>query len=473
MTVNSSEALSRLSTPAALTVTAGSGAVTFTGIVGGASYTSTTPTTTGAVGAVIVNSTALTKFGGSVSAASVTTNAGGSVELFGNVTTTGGAQTYNDAVTLKNDMVVTGSTVSFLDAVTGGGKALTITGNAVLGNGGVADTVAGVATLSVSGTSSVGASLIDTLSSQTFTGAITLTADAELKGVGLKLLGAVNGAKALILTDSGTTEISGAIGAGTALTSLEVKGGGIVKLAGITIKTSGTQTYSKAVELLANTTLEGSTVSTGSTLTGLNGSTNYGLTVTGNAAFGDGTDADALTGLTTLSVSGNAALNLGAITTSGTQTYSGNVSLAKTVSLTTTNNNIGITGTLNGGFNFTATVGTANVTLTGAVGGSTPLGAVLLSSSGVMTFGSSVAATSLTTNTNGTVYLGGNVTTTTSQTYNDAIVLTNDVVLTGTDITLAQTVNSDATGTKRALTVTGSGVTTFSGIVGGTVALAS
>ena len=100
---------------------------------------------------------------------------------------------------------------------------------------------------------------------------------------------------------------------GTALISLEVKAGVAVKLAGGTIKTSGTQTYSKAVELLANTTLEGSTVSTGSTLTGLNGLTNYGLTVTGNAAFGDGTDADALTGLTTLSVSGNAALNKAAL----------------------------------------------------------------------------------------------------------------------------------------------------------------
>ena len=59
------------------------------------------------------------------------------------------------------------------------------------------------------------------------------------------------------------------------------------------------------------------------------------FTVTGAAAFGDGTGADSITDLTTLSVSGNAALNLAAITTSGTQTYSGDVSLAKAVSLTT------------------------------------------------------------------------------------------------------------------------------------------
>ncbi|WP_022681088.1 YDG domain-containing protein, partial [Sandarakinorhabdus limnophila] len=472
-TVNSSEALSRLSTPApaALTITAGSGAVTFTGIVGGVSYASATPATTGAVGAVTVNSSGLTKFGSSVAAASLTTDAGGSVELFGNVTTTGGTQTYGDAVALKSDMVVTGATVSFLAAVTGETHALTITGDAVLGNGDVTDTVTGVTTLNVSGASSIGASLIDTASSQTYTGAITLTADAVLKGVGLELGGSVDGAKALTLTDSGTTKISGAVGVGTSLTSLEVKGGGTTQLAGGSIKTNGTQTYSNAVSLLNNTTLIGSTVSTGSTLTGLDGSTKRSLTVTGAATFGDGTGADSITDLTTLSVSGNAALNLAAITTSGTQTYSGNVSLAKAVSLTTTNNNIGITGTLNGGFDFTATVGSANVTLTGAVGGSTPLGAILLSSSGQMTFGSSVAATSLTTNTNGVVRLGGNVATTGAQTYDDAIVLTNNVVLSGTDITLTRTVNSD--GTARALTVTGSGVTTFGGIVGGTAALAS
>ncbi|NBU84310.1 MAG: hypothetical protein EBS21_06895, partial [Sphingomonadaceae bacterium] len=81
-----------------------------------------------------------------------------------------------------------------------------------------------------------------------------------------------------------------------------------------------------------------------------------------------------------------------------------------------------------------------------------------------MTFGASVSAASLSTNTNSTVFLGGNVNTTGAQTYNDAVVLTNDVVLTGVSITLAQTVKSNRTA--RALTLTDSGTTIFGDAVG-------
>src|SRR3546814_8607809 len=61
--------------------------------------------TNGALGALTVNSTGLTTFG-NVAAASLVTNAGGSTQLGGTITTSG-TQTYNDAVTLSSDAVLT------------------------------------------------------------------------------------------------------------------------------------------------------------------------------------------------------------------------------------------------------------------------------------------------------------------------------------------------------------------------------
>jgi hypothetical protein len=80
-----------------LTVTAGAGDVTFTGAVGAA--------TDGALGALAVNSSEVTRFNSTVAAASLTTDAGGSTELNGNVTTTG-AQTYNDAVRIDSPVTL-------------------------------------------------------------------------------------------------------------------------------------------------------------------------------------------------------------------------------------------------------------------------------------------------------------------------------------------------------------------------------
>jgi len=78
-----------------LTVAAGSGAVSFNGAVGAAAN--------GALGDLVVNSSAASAFGGSINAASVTTDAGGTTSLNGNVTTTGG-QRYGDAVQVQSDL---------------------------------------------------------------------------------------------------------------------------------------------------------------------------------------------------------------------------------------------------------------------------------------------------------------------------------------------------------------------------------
>ena len=96
-----------------------------------------------------------------------------------------------------------------------------------------------------------------------------------------------------------------------------------------TVYTSAAQTYNDNVTLGADTTLTGGTITTNGTLAG----GTYGLTVTGNAVFGNGT-ADTLTGLSALSVSGTTGVYTNTITTSGTQTYTGAVTLGASTTLT-------------------------------------------------------------------------------------------------------------------------------------------
>ncbi|MEK0189665.1 hypothetical protein, partial [Microcoleus anatoxicus] len=74
---------------------------------------------------------------------------------------------------------------------------------------------------------------------------------------------------------------------------------------------------------------------------------------------------------------------------------------------------------------------------------------------------------SLTTNTGGTTLLNGNVTTTTSQIYADAVTIANNPTLTGSAITFNDTVNGNSN-----LTVNGgTGNVTFTGAVGKSTAL--
>ena len=89
--------------------------------------------------------------------------------------------------------------------------------------------------------------------------------------------------------------------------------------------------------------------------------------------------------------------------------------------------------------------------------------------------GGATALTSLTPDTDGTTTIhGGSVMTTGAQSYGDAVTLSADATLTSTgggNVAFAQTLDSD--GTPRGLAVNTSGVTSFSGAVGGGSALSS
>jgi len=120
------------STSENLTVNAGSGDITVTGVVGGSH----------ALGAVALNSTGVTTLTSAVTAGSLTTDAGGTTAINGGSVTTTGAQTYNDALTLgaattlatSNSAVVFGSTVDSASSteenltVNAGSGDITVTG---------------------------------------------------------------------------------------------------------------------------------------------------------------------------------------------------------------------------------------------------------------------------------------------------------------------------------------------------------
>ncbi|NCX53094.1 MAG: hypothetical protein EBW99_07100, partial [Actinobacteria bacterium] len=117
--------------------------------------------------------------------------------------------------------------------------------------------------------------------------------------------------------------------------------------------------------------------------------------------------------------------------------------------------NITLGGTVNGAFALTLNT-TGTTTLSAVIGGTTALA-------------------SITTNTGGTVAInGGAITTTGSQTYNDAATLGANTTLTTTsngDITFASTVDGSAAGKTLTISTNGTGDTTFTGAVGATNAL--
>jgi hypothetical protein len=108
-TLNSSSAVKD-----ALTISSGSGVVTFMGAVGDAASHVI-------LGDLTVNTSGITEFFGTVDADSVRTNALGSVQINGGRITTAGQQNYGEAVTLGIDSVLTGASLIFNGALMGDG----------------------------------------------------------------------------------------------------------------------------------------------------------------------------------------------------------------------------------------------------------------------------------------------------------------------------------------------------------------
>jgi hypothetical protein len=193
----------------------------------------------------------------------------------------------------------------------------------------------------------------------------------------------------------------------------------------------------------ANSSITATPVTLGGTVTG----NNQSLTITGNAVFGG-----AVSGVTTLSVSGTSAINAN-VTTTGDQTYTGAVTLNADRTFTANPGSLitfGSTVGSNDGTPHAITITNANVRFNGQVGAASGNGRVL----------------TLTVNA-GTSAVNANVITTGAQTYTGAVTFNADrtfTASTGSLITFGSTVGSND-GTPHAITITNANVR-FNGQVG-------
>ena len=350
----------------------------------------------------------------------------GTANLGGSITTTG-TQTYNNAVTLTANTILSANTGGdiWMGGTVNGAYSLTLntTGTNIL-----TSAIGGTTALTSLTTNAGGATFITdaitTTGTQTYNDGVHLfapitltTTDSDVtfggtidsdEGQTRHLTIDTNGTTGTIQFGGlvGNTVALGAIGitgnldlnaAITNATSISVSG---TSNLGANVTTSGNQTYTGAVTLSGGTrALQGSTVNFVSTLAGGSNA----LTITGILDL-DG----AATGLTTLLVSDTS--NLGAnVTTTSTQTYQGAVTITGNRTLTTTNSNVDFDLAVNAailGDSLTLAAGSGDVTFDNAIGGSTALGNLNITT-GALTAGAIKAQGTLTVTNSDTSSITG------------------------------------------------------------------
>jgi filamentous hemagglutinin family protein len=418
-----------------LTLTAGSGTVSF-GAVGG----STRPTSFTVSGATINQNSEARVFPGNLSYT-------GAINLSGEVNVFNGSISMTGPVTLLASLnFVAGSDISLSSTMDGGHTAVLSSSSGTASFGAVGSstplTAFTVGTPVIQQNSSVrttggitynsGAVAINGNQTTTSNGAISITAPVVSLfgpvtcdtstggGANISFSGVIDGAFPLALTAGSGTVSFGAVGNSTPLTSLSASG---------------------------------ATINQNSTA----------RTSTGNISY---------TGTTAINLSNNQTT-----TTGGAISMNGPVVLGGSVTCNTSagNGNISFSSTVNGAQSLSLTAGGGAITLSGAVGGSTALtsltatGATINQSSTVRTSTGNISYT-------GAVTLSGNQTTTS----NGAILMDGPVTLGGSvtcstsgggggDISFSSTINGAQT---LALTA-GNGTVFLFGAVGGSTALTS
>jgi len=466
--------------------TALSGIVSLAGGIAGGTH-NLTVTGTGLYGAVsgvnTLTNTGGAQFGGAVAVNNLIVT--GTAGLFNGDITTSGSQSYGGLVTLGGNTALTALVVSLTSGVAGGGHDLTVTGTGIYGatSSGLGTlTNTGNATLSgamgagaliVTGSTALNGAVVATTGSQNYMSAVTLGGDTVLSGTPVLFGGAVTGNShnltvtgtggfggpvtgVTTLSDTGSVTFSGSVSVASVLVT------GSAFIGGGSVATTGSQSYGGLVTLGADTALNGIVSLAG----GLAGGT-HNLTVTGTGLFGGAVSGvNTLTdnggarfgnavGVNNLIVTGTTGLFNGGLTTTGSQSYGGLVTLggntaliAPVVSLTG-----GVTG---GGHDLT-------VTGTGTYGG-TSSGIGTLTNNGNAALSGTMGAGAVIV-TGSTALNGVSVTTTGSQNYMNAVTLGGDTVLSGTPVLFG----AGITGNSHNLTVTGAGF--YAGPVSGVTAL--
>ena len=167
---------------------------------------------------------------------------------------TSGIQTYKGSVSLNQTASLEGSLVNFMSTLNGA-FALTLAGATAQTFSGIVGGTTPLTSLTTgTGLTKIGTTDIKTSGNQEYKGAVTLSENTALTASAIKFDATVDGAKALTIAGTATTEFSGAVGGITPLTSLTT-GTGLTKIYTTDIKTSGNQTYKGKLQLESNVSL--------------------------------------------------------------------------------------------------------------------------------------------------------------------------------------------------------------------------
>jgi len=300
----------------------------------------------------------------------------GTVSLSGALKLSSGSFWFQKDVTITGNATLTGiAGINFAKKVTSNPteKSLTVSCTTVGTTVAFTDTVTNLSTLIVNGQTSITKN-ISTSGAQSYTGAVTLAGDVTLTAKNstnvlqdVSFTSTIDGAKTLII--DGNASFGGTVGGTGNLTSLSVNG---TTSTSASISTTGTQTYTGAVTLGADSTLSASNVTFNADVSG-----SHALTIAGPAEITN--DINLSTSSTVLNgnVTGTHKLT---IDSGNTATLGAGITIAPEV--------------INKG---TITVPTGDVTFNGAYSGTGTLNAA----SGTTNFGANVDLSSTTFAANG------------------------------------------------------------------------
>ncbi|HVM78038.1 MAG TPA: hypothetical protein VMU06_03420, partial [Stellaceae bacterium] len=368
-----------------------------------------------------------------------------------------------------NGPIVAGTSGQGLELLATGGGTVSLAGSVGAGTP--------FADVSVTaGTLRLGGSVYDTTGDQTYSTAVVLGSDVTITSStgNLTFGGSIDGDFALsLVATAGAIGLGAPVGGTTPLGSLYIDPASI-NLSGTTVHTTGSQEYASAVILGSNDTLtsESGSIKFDSTVDG-----HFTLDVT--ALAGNATFLGAVGGTTALSAlivnalgfqigavnatNGTTLINTapetltGTIETTNAITFGGPITLGGNATVDTTGDgasagaNISFLGTVDGNSTLSLNSGIGTVLLSGAVGGTTPLAALIVDP--------------------GAITLGNSVHTTGSQTYMAPVVLAANV--TATSDSGSVTFQSTVDGARGLSVVAGSGSAEFDGNVGAGTPLAS
>jgi filamentous hemagglutinin family protein len=457
----------------------------------------------------------------------LTVGGNGDTKLTGTISTTG-HQLYHDAVTLTANTVLKAATITFNSTVAGATFDLTLTGTGLTTlNGNVSDVGAFVS--DGGGSIAFNAPSVSATTINAAADTVLVTANATLTGTTSVTLSSVASNRRNLTVSTATLNLNGPM---SGVQNLSVTGTTAINLNHGIITTTGTQVYSNPVTLAAATTL--TSTGTGSagniTLSGaVNGAFAFTVNTAGTATFTGLGGTTSLTSITT-DAAGSTVLNVGTVTAVNAIAFNDAVTLGANTTVTSTSNqNITFGSTINGNFSLTLNT-TGTTTLGGHVGNTTALaslttnaggtvainggsvntgsgaqtynenvtlGADVVFTGGTPTFGETVAANNrdltlnfsgtttinpavftnlrrLVTGNGGVTELTGNITTSDTQSYGDAVTLTGATTLrstaggTSANITFGSTVNGNF-----ALSILTGGELRILGNVGNTASLTS